>query len=292
MVVSNRTSTFLNPSIHAFVLSIFHLSLYISSSKSLSSVGCPPFLLLGHTLGMIPWGAKCNPVVVAVKTRVKVAEKAVRENTGVLELLRNLVHPVLYLIEVCMVSCLKVGHSQRNALVISEEKRVCCHAFLASLILDAFSSPQDWCMGAVHVGKRQVKGCLVLIDYMGVCLPPLILDTPFPGMSEHRVPRRRLSAEEVTQREKSPLASALELVEDGVDDLRKIEFRGIASFCNRKIGHNPNFYCIFVEDGVFWHGYGILKSGNYNKVRTLRSAPYFKFFIADLTYRNKSKQLQ
>ena len=191
-----------------------------------------------------------------------------------------------------MVSCLRVGHSQRNALVISEEKRVCRPAFLAYLIPDAFSSPQGWCMGAVHVGKRQVKGCLVLIDCIGVCLPPLILDTPFPVMSEHRVPGRRLSAEEVTRREKSPPASAPELVEDGVDDLRKIEFRGIASFCNRKTGHNPNFYCIFVEYGVFRHGYGILKCGNYNIVRTLRSAPYFIFFIADLTCRNKSKQFQ
>ncbi|MBD5204665.1 MAG: hypothetical protein HDS82_07380 [Bacteroidales bacterium] len=79
-------------------------------------------------------------------------------------------------------------------------------------------------MGAVYVGKRQVKGCLVLIDYIGVCLPPLILDTLFHVMLEHRVPGRRLSAEEVTQREKSPLASALELVEDGVDYLQKIEF--------------------------------------------------------------------
>ena len=111
-------------------------------------------------------------------------------------------------------------------------------------------------------------------------------------MLEHRVPGRRLYAEEVTLREKLRLASALELVEDGVDALQKIEFRSIVSFCNRKIGHNPNFSCIFVEYGVIWHGYGILKCGNYNIVRSLWSVPYFNFFIADLTYRNKSKQLQ
>ena len=124
-------------------------------------------------------GVKRTPEVVAVKARVMVAEKAFRENTSVLELLHNLVHPVLYLIEVCMVSCLRVGHSRRNAQVISKEKRVCCPTFLASLILDAFSSLQGWGMGAVYVEKRQVKGYLVLIDYIGVCL--------ISGLSEYQL---------------------------------------------------------------------------------------------------------
>lgn len=39
----------------AIVRSIFHLSLYISSSYNHSSFDSPPFLGLGHTLGMIPW---------------------------------------------------------------------------------------------------------------------------------------------------------------------------------------------------------------------------------------------
>lgn len=96
-------------------------------------------------------------------------------------------------------------------------------------------------------------------------------------MLEHGVQGRRLSAEEMTQREKSPLSSALEFVEDCVDNLQKVEFRVEDSFCKRKIGHNPIFYCIFVECDVFWYGYGILKCGSYNIVRTLRSAPYFIF---------------
>ncbi len=53
-VVSKRVRTALKPSIHAFVLSIFHLSLYIFSSKSLSSVFSLPFLGFGQTLDMIP----------------------------------------------------------------------------------------------------------------------------------------------------------------------------------------------------------------------------------------------
>lgn len=61
--------------------------------------------------------------------------------------------------------------------------------------------------------------------------------------------------------DQTPLASALELVEDGIDDLQKVEFRGEASFCYRNTGHNPNFYCIFVPYGIFWHWYGILKCG-------------------------------
>lgn len=45
-------------------------------------------------VGDDPVGMKCDPEVIPVKSRVKVAEKAVRGNAGVSELLRNLVHPL------------------------------------------------------------------------------------------------------------------------------------------------------------------------------------------------------
>lgn len=41
--------------IQAFVRSIFHLPLYISSSYSQSSFASPPFLGLGHTFGIMLW---------------------------------------------------------------------------------------------------------------------------------------------------------------------------------------------------------------------------------------------
>ena len=233
-----------------------------------------------------------NLEVMSVKSCVKVTEKSVNGYAGIHKLLCDLVHPILYLIEVRMVSCLRTGHGLRETLIVREVKRIGCLSFLPTLVFNTFTSSQCRSVGTVDMGKRQINGILILDQDIGVCLLPLILPTPFPVVLEHGVPGRSLPAEKVTQREKAPLASALELVEDGVYDLQKVEFRGEPSFCNRKIGHNPNFYCIFVKYGVFWQWYGILKCGNYNIVRTLLSAPYFIFFIADLTYRNQSKQLR
>ena len=250
-----------------------------------------PVPSVGTYVGDDPVGIKHGPEVMSVKSRVKVTEKSINGYVSFLKLLCDLVHPLLYLIEIRMVSCLRPGHGQRETLIVSEEKRIGGLSFLTSLVFNTFTAPQRRSVGTVYMGKRQIDGLLVAAQDVGVRFPPLILLTPFPVVLEHGVPGRRIPAEKVTQWEKAPLASALELVEDGVDDLQKVEFRGEPSFCNRKIGHNPNFYCIFVEYGVFWHWYGILKCGNYNIVRTLLSAPYFIFFIADLTYRNKSKQL-
>ena len=108
---------------------------------------------------------------------------------------------------------------------------------------------------------------------------------------EDGIPAWRFITEKMSCRRKTPLAAALELVENGVDNLYKIKFGRKTSFCYRKIGHNFRFYCIFVEYSVFWHLYGILECGDYNIVRPLRNALYFYYFTVLLTSQNKFKQL-
>ena len=188
---------------------------------------------VGTHVGDDPVGVKRGPEVMPVKSRVKVAEKSINRNVGFLKLSGDLVHPLLYLIEVRMVSCLRPGHGQREALIVRKEKRIGGLSFLTSLVFNAFTAPQRRSVGTVDMGKRQIDGILVPAQDIGICRPPLILPTPFPVVLEHGVPGRRLPAEKVTQREKAPLASALELVEDGVYDLQKVEFRGEPSFATR-----------------------------------------------------------
>ena len=102
---------------------------------------------------MIPWKSRTTLRLIPVKSHVKVTEKPSVEIPAI-QLLRNFVHLLSYLIEVRMVSYLRSGHYWRNVSVVSEEKRVCCPVLLVSLIPNVFPASQSRCMGAVYVGKR------------------------------------------------------------------------------------------------------------------------------------------
>ena len=115
----------------------------------------------------------------------------------------------------------------------------------------------------------KIKLTFILIEDSGIDPPPFLLNRPFTVMMEDCVPTRKFPAEKMAYRQQTPLASALELVEDCIYNLNKIEFGSETSFCYRKIGHNFRFYCIFVEYSVFWHWYDILEFGDNNIVRTL-----------------------
>lgn len=141
-------------------------------------------------------------------------------------------------------------------------------------------------MGTADMGYGQIELAFIPAKDSGINFLPFLFFTLFTVMMEDCVPAWSLSAEKMPDREQTPLAAALELIEYGVYHLNKIKFVGVASFCNRKIRHYFSFYCIFVEYSVFWHWYGILEYGNYNIVRPLRSALYFNYFTVLLTSRN------
>ena len=182
-----------------------------------------------------------------------------------------------------MVSGLRLGHGKRKSVAVTQEEGVCGLPFLTALIRSLFPSSVDRGMRAVDMREREVHLILVPAEKLRERRPPFPGLAPFPVVMEDGVPARRLSSEKVSDRKHPLLAAALKLVQDRVHDLRQVEFCGESSFCHRKIGHNPIFYCIFVEYSVFWHGCNIFMFGDYNIVHFLRSALYFNFFTVLLT---------
>ena len=227
----------------------------------------------------------------AIEAGIEIAEKTIHRNVGGLELPDYLIYSVLYIIEVGMIAGLRFGHLQRYSLIVGKEEGICRASLLPALILNLLTATICRSMGPVNMGKRQIKAYLPLVENPGIYSLPFILSTPFAVMMEYCVPARNFTAEEMAHWKKPPLATTFQLVEDGVDNLHKIEFGDKSLLCNRKMWHNFRFYCIFVEYSVFCHWYGILECGNYNIVRTLRNALYFNYFTESLTSQNKFKQL-
>ena len=145
--MSKRLSTALKPSIHAFVRSIFHLSLYISSSNSHSSFGSPPVLGLGHIFGTMRASE-----LLPVKACVKVAEKTVHRDSCIEQLPDNILDVFLYPMEVSVIPGLWLGHGKRYALIVREEEGVGRASFLPPLIFSLFSASIDRCVGTVNMG--------------------------------------------------------------------------------------------------------------------------------------------
>ena len=90
---------------------------------------------------------------------------------------------------------------------------------------------------SINMRDVEVRNTFVLPQYVGICLSPFFPDTPFTVMMEDSVPARRFTTEKMPWREETPPASTLELIKNGIDNLRKIKSGGKSSFCYRKIGH-------------------------------------------------------
>ena len=241
---------------------------------------------IGTYIGNDSVGYECASEFLPVKACVKVTEKTIHGDIGIKHLADDFIDPFVYLIEVGVIPGLRLGHGEWNALIVRDKERVGRASFLSALIFSLFSASIYWRMGTVDMGDGQIELTFIPAKDSGINLLLFLFFTPFTVMMEDCVPAWSLSAEKMPDREQTPLAAALELIEYGVYHLNKIKFGVVASFCNRKIRHYFSFNCIFVEYSVFWHWYGILECGNYNIVRPLRNALYFNYFIVLLTSRN------
>ena len=238
----------------------------------------PSVSWIGTYIGNDSVGYECASEVLPVKACVKVTEKTIHGYIGIKHLAYDFISPLVYLIEVGVIPGLRFGHGEWNALIVREKERVGRASFLSALIFSLFSAAIYWRMGTVNMGDGQIKLTFIPAQNLGIYLLPFLFFTPFAVMLEDSLPARSLTAEKMPDREQTPLVAALELIEDGVNNLHKIKFGGISSFGIRKIGHYFRFYCIFVEYSVFWHCYGILECGNYNILRSLQNALYFNHF--------------
>ncbi len=180
-------------------------------------------------------GDKGTSEFLSVKSCVEVAEEAVDSNISRAKLTDYFIHPVLYLEEVGMTASLRLSHGKRYPLIIREEKCIGRTSLLPSLIFSLFSSTVCRCMGTVNMGDGKIKLTFILIEDSGIDPPPFLLNRPFTVMMEDCVPTRKFPAEKMAYRQQTPLASALELVEDCIYNLNKIEFGSETSFCYRKI---------------------------------------------------------
>lgn len=169
-----------------------------------------------------------------VKTCVKITEKSVYGDRCFGELADNLIDPFFYLVEIGVISCLRLRHCKGNALIVRKKEGIGRTSFLPALISSLFSASIYRRMGTVDMGKGQVKPVFIPAQNPGIDLLPFLFSTPFAVMVEDRLPARFLTAEKMSCREKTPLASALELVEYRVYNLLKIEFGGKTSFCGER----------------------------------------------------------
>lgn len=160
----------------------------------------------------------------SVKACIKVAEKTVHSNLRIKQLADNLIDPFLYLIEIGVISGLRLGHCKGNALIVRKKEGIRRTSFLPTLIFSLFSSSIYRRMGTVDMGDGQVKLVFIPAQNPGIYLLPFLFSTPFAVMVEDSLPARSLTAEKMSCREKTPLAPALELVEYRVYDLLKIKF--------------------------------------------------------------------
>lgn len=216
-----------------------------------------------------------KPEGFGVKSGVGIVEKTVRAQTTLPKLRRDLIDSLSNLIKIRMVAFLGLGHRQRQSLSVTEIQGVGCSAFLTSLIFNTLSAFKCRRMGTVDMGHGHVKPVFIFTDKGCEHGLPLSESAPFPEMMVHGIPARHIVAEKMSHRELMPLAPALKLMENRIDDLDKTEFGGISSFCNAQIGHYFIFYCIFVEYSVFLHWFGKLKCSNSNIANFIRNTLYF-----------------
>lgn len=162
-----------------------------------------------------------------VKASVKVAEEAIYGNIRINKLADNLLNSFVYPVDIGVIPCLGFGHGERNSLIVREKERIGCTSFLSALIFSLLSASIYGRMRAVDMGEGQVKLVFVPVQNLGIDFLPFLFLTPFAVMVEDCLPARTLPAEKMTDREHTPLAAALELVEYGVYDLNKVKFGGI-----------------------------------------------------------------
>ena len=160
----------------------------------------------------------------SVKTGVKVTEKPVHGNIGVGELFHEFPDPFPDLIEVGVVARLGFGHGQGYALIVRQKEGIGGTTFLSALILNLFTSTAGRSVGAGDMGDGKIKLLFIFLQYVGIHGLPLLFYTPFAVMVKDSVPAWRFAAEKMSRWKQTPLAAALKLVENGIDNLHKIEF--------------------------------------------------------------------
>lgn len=67
---------------------------------------------------------ECTSEFLSVKACVKVAEKAVHCNACINQLSDNLIDPFVYLVEIGVILCLRLGHCKGNALIVRKEEGI------------------------------------------------------------------------------------------------------------------------------------------------------------------------
>lgn len=114
-----------------------------------------------------------------------------------------------------MVPSLGFRHGKGNTLIIRKGHLSCIVSFF--LDIHAFPNTIYWSMGSVDVRYEKVKTSFIPVENAEVYLLPFLLDRPFTIMVKDCIPCWTLTTEKMTYRQKALLASALNLVEYGVD---------------------------------------------------------------------------
>ena len=273
--------SFHNP---AFTVHLLIEQIFVFSLSSISSVRA----YVGNDIVTV----KCSTETLPVKAGIKIAEKTVSTNARFPELLHKFVYPLFNLIKVSMVAALRFGHGQRKSVSVTKIEGISSIPLLPTLIFNHFISAICSGMGAIYMGKGQIHLILVCLKKFGKDAFPFSGLAPFAIMVENRFPAWCNTTEQMTCGKHSPLTSAFQLEENGVNNLYQVKFCLESSFCDRKIGHNSISYCIFVKYSVFWHRCNLLKFGDYNIVLHFQDALYFIYFTEFLTSQNKFRQLQ
>lgn len=273
--------SFHNP---AFTVHLLIEQIFVFSLSSISSVRA----YVGNDIVTV----KCSTETLPVKAGIKIAEKTVSTDARFPKLLHEFVYPLFNLIKVSMVAALRFGHGQRKSVSVTKIEGISSIPLLPTLIFNHFTSAICGGMGAIYMGKGQIHLILVCLEKFGKDAFPFSGLAPFAIMVENRFPAWCNTTEQMTCGKHSPLTSAFQLEENGVNNLYQVKFCLESSFCDRKIGHNSIFYCIFVKYSVFWHRCNLLKFGDYNIVLHFQDALYFIYFTEFLTSQNKFRQLQ
>ena len=198
-----------------------------------------------------------------VKSGIGVVEDTVHGNPSARDGGENHCHGFLNLKNIIMIALHRLGDRQRESMSVCEVNCICGLAFLRGLICSQFSSTCAGSMTAVGMRQRQINGNPVFSQKIDEPLFPMPSLAPLSIVMVHCPMFEYGFTEKMLNRKMFPLASDLQLVEDGIDYLDDARFGDKTAFCHGKMRQYSICYCIFVKYSVIPVSYRDSANANY-----------------------------